>query len=224
MQIPSNIDDINLSESSCVKKFSRIFTCNTHTHTHVRCNMPQLAHYPFRFNSSHIYTSRLPHRISRARNICRRAIGEQARAFRSRGNGVRKATWQRRARGKGNPVSHSDIHNMDPFGVIATRKPLVSVPSACRSPPPLSDPPQQTVPRSCRFLRLGSLRRQLDSLSPHILCLICQPKPSGLAGPSGGDGSSTSLFSHCISTPADINHGEKGPTTARISLPVGDFV
>lgn len=50
-------------------------------------------------------------------------------------------------------------------------------------------------------------RRQLDNLSPHILCLICQPKPSGPVGQSGGDGSPTSLFSHCISTPADINHG-----------------
>jgi len=48
---------------------------------------------------------------------------------------------------------------------------------------------------------------QLDSLSPHILCLICQPKPSGPVGRSSGDGSPTSLFSHCISTPADINHG-----------------
>lgn len=50
-------------------------------------------------------------------------------------------------------------------------------------------------------------RRQLDSLSPHILCLICQPKPSGPTGENDGDGSPTSLFSHCISTPADINHG-----------------
>lgn len=38
------------------------------------------------------------------------------------------------------PVSHSDIHNMDPpFGVIATWKPLVSVPPA-RAGPAASPP------------------------------------------------------------------------------------
>jgi len=85
---------------------------------------------------------------------------------------------------------------MDPFGVIATRKPLVSMPSARMA----------TLRQTCLPLPFPA-PSQLDSLSPHILCLICQPKPSGPVGRSSGDGSPTSLFSHCISTPADINHG-----------------
>lgn len=104
---------------------------------------------------------------------------------------------------------------MDPFGVIATRKPLV----LClrRTRPTLQQIP--LLPSPLGFLPdPRALRRQLDSLSPHILCLICQPKPSGPAGQSGGDGSPTSLFSHCISTPADINHG--GSTSLPHSPPV----
>lgn len=121
---------------------------------------------------------------------------------------MRKATLQRRARGKGTregqssqSLGHSQYgslwYNRDAeapcfcaFG-FGERSPL-------RHPPPLLSPtPRPSQPS----------HRQLDSLSPHILCLICQPKPSGPVGQSGGDGSPTSLFSHCISTPADINHG-----------------
>lgn len=123
-----------------------------------------------------------------------------------RKRGEKSKSLPRGSEGVDNPVSHSDIHNMDPFGVIVTRKPLVSICLRRERTRPSNKP----LPSLLSF----PAPSQLDSLSPHILCLICQPKPSGPVGRSSSDGSPTSLFSHCISTPADINHGESTPASA----------
>lgn len=129
-----------------------------------------------------------------------------------RKRGEKSKSLPRGSGGVDNPVSRSDIHNMDPFGVIATRKPLVSICLRRERTRPSNKP----LPSLLSF----PAPSQLDSLSPHILCLICQPKPSGPVGRSSSDGGPTSLFSHCISTPADINHGESTPASASRRFPL----
>jgi len=153
-------------------------------------------------------------RISRARNICRRAIGpaveRRGRGFpfgRKRGEKSNVAEKGTKGGQSSQSLGHSQYGslwcNRDAeapcFCAFGERSPTLQH-TLLISPRP-SQPPH----------------RQLDSLSPHILCLICQPKPSGPVGQSGGDGSPNSLFSHCISTPANINHGGSTlvhPTTA----------
>lgn len=108
------------------------------------------AHYPIRFNV-HIHETLVATDFTEVKG--RGGMGEgggseeRRRALMAAGRGGRKLSpveektgariakaWARDGREGGwmvgNPVSHSDIHNMDPFGVIATRKPLVSMPSA----------------------------------------------------------------------------------------------
>lgn len=133
--------------------------------------------------------------------------------FRSGENRVRKATLQRRARGRGGGGQSSQSLGHSQYGSLWCNRDA-EAPCFCafgeRSPtlrqtlPPTPPPPP--LPLVSSRPSQPSLR-QSDSLSLHILRLICQPKPSGPVGQSGDDGSPTSLFSHCISTPANINHG-----------------
>lgn len=129
-----------------------------------------------------------------------RVAGRRGDGGRFRGQRARKVCeggWKGERR---SPASQSDTRNMD-RSLWCNRErgsPLFLCPRRTSPHPPPSAPPRQPPPRS-------------DRLSPHVLCLICQPKPSGPVGRSGSDCGSTSLFSHCISTPADINHGGSAP-------------
>lgn len=158
-------------------------------------------HYPFRLNVRHSRTASA--RISRPRNIHRggadgRAGGKPA---------VEEKTGREKQKpgeeGGGGQSSQSLGHSQ--YGSLWCNR---DAEAPCFHAFGENVPTLQQI---C-FLFFPT-PSQLDSLSPHILCLICQPKPSG---PVGYEAAAMVAQLHYspISTPADINHEGFIPASA----------